>query len=216
MKTLIVSSTYNEVSILIETHGYTKKTDVLYNSNNIDILISGIGTPYTTYRLTEQLNITTYKLIINIGIAGSFSKKIKLGEIVIVKQDEFADLGINDNKCFNTLFEEKLISVNETPFNNGKLLLETNIKLLEELTNVKAITVNTTSGNIEKINALINKFNPEIETMEGAAVTFVAKLKKTPVIQIRAISNYVEPRNKKNWKIKLAIQNLNKLLLQLK
>jgi len=35
---------------------------------------------------------------------------------------------------------------------------------------------------------------------------------KTNVIQLRAISNMVEPRNRSNWKIELAITNLNATL----
>ena len=49
--------------------------------------------------------------------------------------------------------------------------------------------------------------------MEGASVAFVANNKSVPVIQIRAISNYVEPRNKANWDISLAIKNLNAFLI---
>jgi futalosine hydrolase len=45
--------------------------------------------------------------------------------------------------------------------------------------------------------------------MEGAAVLYVAEMLDIPAIQIRSISNYVEPRNRENWKIKEAIENLN-------
>ena len=33
--------------------------------------------------------------------------------------------------------------------------------------------------------------------------------------QIRAISNFVEPRNRENWKMQEAIQNLNEVLIEL-
>jgi futalosine hydrolase len=49
--------------------------------------------------------------------------------------------------------------------------------------------------------------------MEGAAVFYVAQQEKIPALQIRAISNLVEKRNKDNWDIPLAIKNLNEWLI---
>jgi futalosine hydrolase len=48
--------------------------------------------------------------------------------------------------------------------------------------------------------------------MEGAAVYFVCNEMNIPVIQIRAISNYIEPRNKSNWDIKKAIKSLEEFI----
>jgi futalosine hydrolase len=51
--------------------------------------------------------------------------------------------------------------------------------------------------------------------MEGAAVFYVAGMLDIPVIQLRTISNYVEPRNRGAWKIQEAIQVLNDLLISI-
>ena len=206
MKTLIVSATYNEVSILLTELSTKTKTNNLYISDNFNVLITGIGSAFTIYNLTEHLNNYNYKLIINVGIAGAFNKKITIGDIVSVKSDCFADIGIDDNGSFYTLEEAGLIS--------DKLNIKfASDSITKELLQVKAITVNTTSGSINRINNLANKFNPDIETMEGASVAFVANNKSIPVLQLRAISNYVEPRNKSNWNIGLAIKNLNNFLI---
>jgi len=45
--------------------------------------------------------------------------------------------------------------------------------------------------------------------MEGAAVFYACKRENIDCLQIRSVSNYVEPRNKENWQIGLAIRNLN-------
>jgi len=208
MKTLIVSATYNEISNLINKLDLKKETYILYKSNTIDVLISGIGSAFTIYNLTEHLQKHNYNLIINVGIAGAFNKNLNIGDTVIVNSDCFADLGIDDNGNFKTLFEEKLIS------KKINLQFENNISL-QKLPKVKSITVNTASGSEQKIELLVKKFNPDIETMEGASVTFIANKKNIPIIQIRTISNYVEPRNKSNWNINLAITNLNNVLIKL-
>jgi futalosine hydrolase len=48
--------------------------------------------------------------------------------------------------------------------------------------------------------------------MEGAAFHFVCLREEIPFMQIRVVSNYVEPRNKNSWNIPLAIANLNDFL----
>ena len=206
MKTLIVSATYNEISILVEKLSLKSESEFLFVSDKVDVLITGIGGAFTVYRLSEHLQNNIYSLIISVGIAGSYKKSIKIGDVVNVSSDCFADLGVDDNGKFKTLSEANLISerINLQFAKNS---------YFNTIQSVKAITVNTSSGSKETIAKLETKFNPDIETMEGASVVFVANNKKIQVIQIRAISNFVEPRNKDNWNIKLAISNLNKLLL---
>src|SRR5690606_34844441 len=85
--------------------------------------------------------------------------------------------------------------------------LSTN-KALNSICKVSAITVNTVHGNSKSIHRLFSRIQPDIETMEGAAVFQAANTFNIPCLQVRAISNYVEPRNKKNWNIPLALDSL--------
>jgi futalosine hydrolase len=77
---------------------------------------------------------------------------------------------------------------------------------------VNALTVGTATGSQDTIERLSAKYNPDIETMEGAAFFFVCSMEKIPFIALRAISNMVEPRNRENWDIPLALQNLTERL----
>ena len=47
-----------------------------------EILITGVGILETTLELTKKLVLDSYDLVINAGIAGSFDKKIKIGDVV--------------------------------------------------------------------------------------------------------------------------------------
>ncbi|HEY9083244.1 MAG TPA: hypothetical protein VIN73_07910, partial [Vicingaceae bacterium] len=73
---------------------------------------------------------------------------------------------------------------------------------------VKGITVNTTHGDETSIAKVKNLFHPQVESMEGAAFLYACLLEGISCLQIRAISNKVERRNKDNWDIKLAVKNL--------
>jgi futalosine hydrolase len=45
--------------------------------------------------------------------------------------------------------------------------------------------------------------------MEGAVVLYVCNWVGIPCIQIRSISNFVEPRDSAQWNIPLALEELN-------
>ena len=77
---------------------------------------------------------------------------------------------------------------------------------------VKAITVNTATGSEITRKKLIKKFNPDIETMEGATFFYICARENIPFLAIRAISNRVEPRDKSKWNIQLALDNLSEKL----
>jgi futalosine hydrolase len=74
---------------------------------------------------------------------------------------------------------------------------------------VSGITINTTTGSQDVVTAMKARYNPDIESMEGAAFFYTCIKEGIPFVQIRAISNYVEPRDKSKWNIPLAVKNLN-------
>jgi futalosine hydrolase len=70
-------------------------------------------------------------------------------------------------------------------------------------------------GYLESIDKIVAKYQPDVESMEGAAFFFSCLQAKIPFLEIRGISNYVEPRNRENWCIGLAIENLNTTVLDI-
>lgn len=217
---LIVSSTEFEVKKILQSLDFQYEINkglkcYLFDNLNVDVLISGIGIPMTTYKLTKALLQKKYDFVINAGICGSFNADFSNGTCVNVIQDEFADLGItNSDNTFLTLFDEGFIGINEDSFTNGKLI--TNNSFLNcDLPKVIGITVSSTSGNMKQIEQRKEKFNADIETMEGAAVAFVCLSEGIDFIQIRSVSNPVEPRTKENWDISLAINNLKDAIIDI-
>jgi len=166
----------------------------------------------TTYNLTKTITLNKYDIAINAGVAGSFSKDLPNGEVVNVVEDKFSELGAEDGLSF-VAFNE----LNIEPHNIEKITnpLVNYPKTMGCLKKVKGITVNTVHGNEKSINDIIKIDNPDIETMEGAAFMYVCLFENIKFIQLRAISNRIEKRNKENWNIPLAIKNLNNTLLSI-
>lgn len=210
MRIIIVSATQLEIQPLITKLNCINNLDgkfqvYKYKKLNIDILLTGAGINATSYYLGKTLS-DAYDLAINLGIAGSFNPSIQIGEVVNVVSDRFSDLGAEDGSNFLSVFDMGLYNLNEHPFINGAL--ESKYRY-PSLKNVKAITVNTVHGNETSIAKVVKKFSPDIETMEGAAFSHACLCEGIPFAQIRSISNYVEKRNKNNWQLPAAIENLN-------
>lgn len=202
MRILVVAATQQEIAPFV-------------NSCNIDTLVCGVGIPFTVYHLTKRLLEDKFDLVIQAGIAGSFSKRIKTGDVVVVEQDTFADIGAAENKKFKTLFELGFGNENEFPFTNGSLINNSAVLKITDLDKVKAVTINTITGRKKQNKIFKKKFNAAIETMEGAAFHLVCLQQHIPFLQLRSISNNVGERDKTKWKINEAIHNLNIELLKL-
>ena len=167
----------------------------------VNSLVAGVGMVNTTYALTRQLMNKEYDLVVNIGIAGSFQSEFSIGSVVQVVSDRLVELGVEDNDLFVPADEMNLIS-------KGEIQFET-LNRVGELPFANGITVNRVHGSADSIQRIRDQFNPEIESMEGAAVAYVCEQFNVPWVQIRAISNMVEPRNREAWNVPLAIKNLH-------
>ena len=160
------------------------------------ILITGMGMVNTSIQVTKELSKNKYNLVINMGVAGSFSKDYVIGDVVEVVEDNFSELGFENGNNFGL-------------FSNSEIVTKYSVESKTTLQKVKGITVNTVHGNEKSITEIVNRLNPDVESMEGAAVFKVCNEFYIPCMQIRAISNIVEKRNKANWNMPLAVLNLN-------
>ena len=183
----------------------------LLKKMDLDVLITGVGVPACMYTLTKKIATQKYDVIVQAGICGSFLPNVALGQTYFIVSDAFADLGINENNTFYSLFEKNFANPNKWPFTGGKLLNTYKNKL--NLPEANAITINTVTDNPTQNELYKNKYNAAVESMEGAALHYVCLQENIPFIQLRNTSNYIGERNKNNWRIKEAIEGLNKSLL---
>jgi futalosine hydrolase len=130
-------------------------------------------------------------------------------------------LGAEDSDQFLSIFELGLADPDSSPYVHGKLVndifgkdLGINLEIIRNLPKVTGITSNTIRGNAESIIRIRKIAKVDLESMEGAAFFYACLSAGVPCLQIRAISNLVEERNKTHWKLPLALKNLNKLLME--
>jgi futalosine hydrolase len=208
---LIVSATQFEVQPLLEKYSIVVTGEGLYEcmiseTRSLSVLITGVGMVNTAFMIGRNSH-RVYDAILNVGICGAFDRHLKIGQVVHITQDELSEMGAENGEEFIRYKELELPGTNV--YHNNWLKRS---KTISELKTVKAITVNKVHGNENSIENTKNTFSPEVESMEGAAF-FAACKGLSNFTQIRAVSNYVEKRDKSKWDIPLAISHLNKTIL---
>lgn len=184
----------------------------------VDFMLTGIGTTSTCYRLTKKIleaaaEKKPYTLIINIGIAGSFNLSgFPIGSAAVIEKEYFGDLGFETMFGFQTLFQYELLDADLFPYKGGALNRERLDDALENLLakydSAVGVTVQTVTGDPNKVEQVKKRFSPEIESMEGAAVYYVCLQERVPFFELRTVSNEVGERNKANWNIPAALKTL--------
>ncbi|MFT3981924.1 MAG: futalosine hydrolase [Ferruginibacter sp.] len=202
MRLLVVAATEMEIAPFVAA------------GTEADVLVTGVGAPHCIYHLTKKLSRQSYDFIIQAGIAGSFGE-LPTGETWIIKKDCYADLGIYENKTLKSLFDAGFLQQDEFPYTKGWLVNDNEWIHSLGLKTCTSITVNTVSENtgVEKLYKEL--YNPQLESMEGAAFHYVCLSEKIPFVQLRAISNVVGVRDKSQWRIKESVASLNKELIRI-
>jgi len=214
MNCLVVAATAAEISPFLSHYRNSEKTAFI--DFNIDVLMTGVGLTATTYQLSRYFSLKRPDMVVQAGIAGCFDKKIALATVLAVKKDVIADQSVIEGKQLKTIFDMKLASPNQSPYKRGWLENPAKGVLKRSfLKQVAAISVNHISTNKQMIEQYKGKFNPAIESMEGAALHYCCLKENITFLQLRSVSNYVGERNKKNWKIKESITSLNNTLIRL-
>jgi len=193
--------------------------DSLYTSVSQRLKVTfhqgGVGLLANAVSLTRLAFEEKPDLVIQVGIAGCFDSLFGLGKVVAVREEILGDMGVHEDGKWKDIFDLKLEKSGYHPYEKRRLpnhcLEKYNLLKLPEVT---AVTVNEVTTNEERIQQLIKKYDPAIESMEGAALHFVCREMNIPFLQMRAVSNYIGERNKEKWKMKESMENLNQTILK--
>ncbi len=179
----------------------------------VDVLLTGIGMLPATYQLARRIAFGRPQLVIQAGVAGGFDEAVALGTTLAVLRETVGDMGVMENNSFTDAFRMGLLNPHEAPWQNGRLENK-HAALLQQtgLLFADAVTVNEISTAGDRISYYKNGVGATLESMEGAALHYTCLLEDVPFLQLRALSNYVGERNKEQWQMQAAVENLNENL----
>jgi len=216
VKILLIAATSAEILPFVNHFKVPLNTEISIGHIQIITIVSGAGMVATAFSLGITLRNFQPDFILNVGIAGAIDRTIELGTLVNVVQDYFYRFGAEDYDQFISasqigILNPELEHLQSSPFTIERNELLNSIDLLKK---VNGITVQTVHGNESSIKKLKLQYpEAQTESMEGAAVFYAGFMEQIPVIQLRSISNFVEPRNRVSWKIPEAIKVLNDFLI---
>lgn len=214
MDILLVSATSYEMAALVQRIEAQNPRDEagFYHLPPVRVrpLVTGVGMVNTAYQLGQMYATYRPHLALNIGIAGALDTQLHPGDVVGVRTERFADLGVEEaDGGFTDLFGLHLQEPDQWPYASG-LLHCPQVETASFLPMVHGLTVNRVHGTAGSIAALRKRYpDAQVESMEGAAFFFACLMAQVTFLQIRSISNYVEPRNRANWDIPLALERLH-------
>lgn len=183
----------------------------LQEEQAIEIHVCGVGPAAAAAYTAKALASAQYDLVINMGIAGGFSGKAEIGSLVIADNIVAADLGAESSTGFLSLeqlgFGRTSISVDAKLLTDVKEALQQTDLTIYTGTILSVSTVTGTAATALEFAERIPQ--ARAEAMEGFGVATAALLHQLPVLEIRAISNLVGPRERSLWRIDEALHSLS-------
>ncbi|MER7573872.1 futalosine hydrolase [Streptomyces sp. NPDC126514] len=170
-----------------------------------EVLAVGVGPARAAAGTATALARAPYDLVVSAGIGGGFAPCAPLGSLVIADEITAADLGAETPEGFLPVTELGFGTVTHRP---PEALVRETAAATGALTGA-VLTVSTVTGTAARAAALRARHPTALaEAMEGFGVAEAAALHGVPVLEIRAVSNAVGPRDRAAWRIGAALAAL--------
>ncbi|NOU97307.1 futalosine hydrolase [Paenibacillus sp. LMG 31456] len=182
----------------------------LNGDSRFDVKLAGVGPIAAAVHTATVLAAADYDLVVSAGIGGGFVGQAEVGSLVVANEIIAADLGVQTLEGFSSL--------DEMGFGSTRVQVSSN--LAARLTDAMhtaglqvhigpVITVSTATGTAATASELAARVpGAAAEAMEGYGVASAAHSRGIPVLEIRAISNAVGPRDRDAWRIGDALKAL--------
>ncbi|WP_200812346.1 futalosine hydrolase [Streptomyces sp. 3213.3] len=163
-----------------------------------NVIAVGVGPAAAAAGTATALARTPYDLVVSAGIGGGFQPEAPVGSLVVADEITVADLGAETPDGF--------LPVTDLGF--GTVTHRPPAALVRALANASGarpgtvLTVSTVAGTAARAAELRARHPRALaEAMEGFGVAEAAAVHGVPVLELRAVSNPVGPRDRAAWRI---------------
>ncbi|MEF2247509.1 futalosine hydrolase [Paenibacillus sp. IITD108] len=177
----------------------------------IKVITCGVGPAAAAAATAMELaGGGSYQLVISAGIGGGFHPQAAIGSLVVSSLIAAADLGAESADGFITI--EQLgfgqCSIPASAYWSEAIYRKLQAAALPSCI-APIITAATATGTSATAAARLQQTpGAAAEGMEGHGVATAAQLRNLPIVELRAISNAVGPRDRDAWRIKDALAAL--------
>ncbi|MFJ5264296.1 futalosine hydrolase [Streptomyces sp. NPDC088387] len=168
-----------------------------------DLLAAGVGPALAAACTATALTAAAlagrpYDLVVSAGIGGGFAPGAPVGSLVVADEITAADLGAETPDGFLPVTELGFGTVTHRP----PAALVAAVAAATGARPGPVLTVSTVTGTGQRAAALRTAHPAALaEAMEGFGVAEAAAAHGTPVLELRAVSNPVGPRDRAAWRI---------------
>jgi futalosine hydrolase len=176
----------------------------------VTVVAGGVGVAAAAAAAASALAEVPFDLVAAVGIGGGFLGVATMGQIVVADRIIAADLGATSPVGFLSV-EELGFGVSSFPVDPHLVARAARALRRAGLPVVTgpALTVSTVTGTADRAEELARRYpGAAIEGMEGFGVATAAVARGVPVLEIRAVSNPVGPRDRASWRIPEALDEL--------
>lgn len=182
----------------------------LHGDGRFDVLVAGVGPAAAAASTARALAAAEYGLVVSAGIGGGFTGRAEVGSIAVANEIVAADLGVQTTEGFRSLDE----------LGFGSTRVRVNASMVTRVTGAllaaglpvntgPVLTVSTVTGTAVTASQLAARVpGATAEAMEGYGVAVAANDRGVPILEIRAISNPVGPRDRNSWRMEEALNAL--------
>lgn len=172
----------------------------------VEGLVTGVGLTAATWALTSAVLRRRPRFLLQSGLGGALDPAFPLLLPLLIASDFPGDEGVEEGGRFRSTIDLGLRAGDDPPYTGGRLL---NPLPLEEYGFAVAagVTVQEVTTRPERL-AHYRLQGAAAESMEGAALHYVALKEGIPFVQLRVISNEAGERDKGKWALKAALDAL--------
>lgn len=182
----------------------------LQYDGRFDVMLAGVGAASAAARTAAAIAAKRYSMVVSAGIGGGFVGQAEVGSLVVADSIVAADLGAESPEGF--------LSLDALGFGSARIRVDAGLAAraadalraagLTARTGA-VLTTSTVTGSTKTALALAARVpGAAAEAMEGFGVATAARDRGIPVMEIRAISNPVGPRDRAAWRIDQALAAL--------
>lgn len=170
----------------------------LHRSGPLDVLAGGAGPAAAAAAAAFALASGRYGLVVSAGIGGGFAPGAPLGSLAVASEIVAADLGADTPGGFLPV---TALGFGRDRFRPPARLVADTAAATGAVTG-EILTVSTATGTAARTAALLAAHPGAVaEAMEGFGVAEAAARAGLPVLEVRAVSNTVGPRDRDAWRI---------------
>lgn len=179
---------------------------LLHRCGPVDVLAAGVGPAAAAAGTATALALAApaaqpYDLVVSAGIAGGFAPRAPLGCALVADAIVAADLGADTPDGFATVTELGFGRVRHDTAHSAAVAAALRDGGLPTAVGA-VLTVSTVTGSAARAEELTLRHPGAVgEAMEGFGVAEAAAGYGTPVLELRAVSNAVGPRDRAAWRI---------------